>query len=307
MKGMITMRTGIIYKFTNKINNKIYIGQTTQTLEQRINKHLQQLNDETYFHRALKKYGIDNFNIEIIEQSIPLNELDNREIYWIKYYNSYYTSNQGYNLTKGGQWGTSSQLICGSAENEIKDLIKNSQLTFKQISDLFGVSLSCISDINRGKTFYEENIEYPIRKTLQHTKLNNKLVSQIIDYLQNSNLSIIDIGLTLGISDFTVGEINRGKNSWCPINIQYPIRKSIQSNTYQNKIDQSQVQEICYKLIFTSDTIEQIAKQYNLGKNTVGDISRGITWKEITNQFELPIRKNKIKNQQLYQKIYGIV
>ena len=40
MKGMIIMRTGLIYQFINKINNKIYIGQTTQTLEQRVNKHL---------------------------------------------------------------------------------------------------------------------------------------------------------------------------------------------------------------------------------------------------------------------------
>lgn len=301
------MRTGLIYKFTNKINNKIYIGQTTQTLEQRINKHLQQLDDNTYFHRALKKYGINNFDVKIIEQNIPLNELDDREIYWIKYYDSYYTSNKGYNLTKGGQWGNSSQLLCGSAEEEVKELIKNSELTFKQIGDLFGVSLTCISDINRGKTFYEDNTTYPIRNTIQHTKLDNELVSQIIKYLKDSELSIIDISLTLGISDYTIGEINRGKNSWCPKNIQYPIRKSIQKNTYQNKINQNQVQEICYKLIFTSDTIEEIAKQYNLGKNTIGDISRGITWKKITNQFKLPIRKNKIENQQLYQKIYGIV
>ena len=307
MKGMIIMRTGLIYQFINKINNKVYIGQTTQTLEQRVNKHLQQLNDNTYFHHALKKYGINNFNIKIIEQNIPLSELDKREIYWIKYYNSYYTSNKGYNLTKGGQWGTGSQLICGSAEAEIKDLIKNSDLTFQQIGSLFGVSLSCISDINRGKTFYEETIDYPIRTTPQRTQLNNELVNKIINFLQNTNLSISNIALTLDINEFTVGAINRGENSWCPKNLKYPIRKSIQYSTYQNKIDVKQVQEICYKLIFTNNTIENIAKEYNLGKNTVGDISRGITWKNITNQFVLPIRKNKMKNQQLYQKIYGIV
>lgn len=301
------MRTGIIYKFTNKINHKTYIGQTTQTLEQRVNKHLSQLNDETYFHRALKKYGIQNFNIEIIEKNIPLNELDNREIYWIKYFNSYYTSNQGYNLTKGGQWGASSQLLCGSSEQEIKDLIQNSSLTFQQIGDQFGVSLSCISDINRGKTFYEDSLLYPLRNTPQHTKLNNDLVNQIISYLKNTQLSINNIGLTLNISSFTVGDINRGKNSWCPKNINYPVRKGVQDNTYQNKINQNQVQEICYKLIFTSDTLEEIGKQYSIGKNTVGDISRGITWKIITHQFKLPIRKNKIENQVLYKSIYGIV
>lgn len=307
MKGMIIMRTGIIYKFTNKINNKIYIGQTTQTLEQRIKKHLSQLNDNTYFHRALKKYGIDNFIVEIIEQNISLDELNKREKYWVKFYDAYYASNKGYNLTQGGQWGNSSSLICGSAEEEIKDLIKNSDLTFKQIGELFGVSLSCISDINRGKTFYEENLKYPIRNTISHTKLNDKIMYQIIEYLKNSSLSIFDISLTLGISAYTIGEINRGKNSQCPKDIQYPIRKSIQKNTYQNKINKNQVQEICYKLIFTSNTINEIAKQYNLGKNTIGDISRGVTWKEITHQFKLPIRKNKIENQQLYQKIYGIV
>ena len=46
-------------------------------------------------------------------------------------------------------------------------------------------------------------------------------------YLKDSDLSIIDIGLTLGISSFTIGEINRGKNSWCSQDINYPIRKSI--------------------------------------------------------------------------------
>lgn len=301
------MRTGRIYKFTNKINGKIYVGQTTQSFEERLKRHLQQIDDNTYFHRALKKYGLSNFNYEIIEDNIPLSELDNREIYWIKILDSYYTSNKGYNLTKGGQWSNSSQLICGSAEVEIKDLIKNSNFTFQQIANLFGVSLSCISDINRGKTFFEEDINYPIRKTIQRTKLDNDLVQKIIYMLQKTNISIKDIGQQLNISDFTIGEINRGTNSWCPKNFNYPIRKGIKKSTYQNKIDLTQVQEICYDLIFTSKTLQEIANDYNLGKNTVGDISRGISWKEITHQFVLPIRKNKIENQKLYNSIYGIV
>lgn len=50
--------------------------------------------------------------------------------------------------------------------------------------------------------------------------------------LKDNKLSIQDIGLTLGISDYTVGEINRGHNSWCPKNIKYPIRKGVKKNTY---------------------------------------------------------------------------
>ena len=55
------IENGKIYKYTNLINNKIYIGQTIQPLEERHKKHISQLNDNTYFHRAIKKYGIENF------------------------------------------------------------------------------------------------------------------------------------------------------------------------------------------------------------------------------------------------------
>lgn len=301
------MKTGKIYKFTNQFNNKVYIGQTTLKIEERLKKHLTQLDDDTYFHRAIKKYGINNFSLEVVEDNIPLQELDDREIYWIKITDAYYKSGKGYNLTKGGKWSNSSQLLCGSAEDEIKDLIKNSDYTFKQIGDLYGVSLSCISDINREKTFFESDRDYSIRKTPTRSILNAEIVNEIISMLQETNNSIENIALSIGVKAYTVGEINRGKNSWCPKHLAYPIRKGIKQNTYQNKIDQEQVKEICYQLIFTNNTLDNIAKQYNLGKNTVGDISRGITWKEITNQFILPIRKNKLENKTIYNSIYSIV
>ena len=91
---------GKIYKVTNNINKKIYIGQTIQDENIRWNHHIREaLNgSNTKFHRALRKYGKDGFIWEVIEE-VDNDKLNEREIYWISYYNSY---KQGYNSTTGG-------------------------------------------------------------------------------------------------------------------------------------------------------------------------------------------------------------
>jgi len=95
---------GIVYMFTNIINDKKYIGITTKILEERYKNHIWNINDGGYFHNAIKKYGIENFTLEIIDKACSVNELKEKEKYWIKFYN---TRKQGYNLTDGGDgaWG----------------------------------------------------------------------------------------------------------------------------------------------------------------------------------------------------------
>ena len=89
-----------IYKITNNINNKIYIGQSVN-IERRWKDHLSNSSKKSLIHRAIEKYGKDNFTFEIIEEC-SIEELDNREIYWISYYDTF---NYGYNLTRGGKSG----------------------------------------------------------------------------------------------------------------------------------------------------------------------------------------------------------
>lgn len=98
----------VIYKVTNKINNKIYIGKT-YNFEKRKAQHLYDINDGLPFHAALKKYGINNFRWEIIDYSDNDKEIREKEIYWIKKYNSciFFKESQGYNLTLGGEGGVS--------------------------------------------------------------------------------------------------------------------------------------------------------------------------------------------------------
>lgn len=91
----------IIYKHTNLINNKIYIGQTCQKVEERWRKG-KGYDSKTYFAKAINKYGWDNFSHQIIEENILTRQQANeREEYWIKFYHSN-DPNYGYNMTEGG-------------------------------------------------------------------------------------------------------------------------------------------------------------------------------------------------------------
>ena len=100
---------GYIYQITNKINNKIYIGQTKNTIEERWQQHCYQANDGSIFHKAILKYGKTNFSIKILEEC-DNSLLNEREKFWIKEKNSIFISGKGYNMTEGGE--TISLTLC---------------------------------------------------------------------------------------------------------------------------------------------------------------------------------------------------
>ena len=88
----------IIYKIQNKENGLVYIGQTVRKLDERISEHLR--HNDTYIDKAMHKYGLDLFDVSIIDTANDINELNQKEIYWIKYYNC--IRPYGYNLCEGG-------------------------------------------------------------------------------------------------------------------------------------------------------------------------------------------------------------
>lgn len=88
-----------VYKIKNNVNNKVYIGQTIRPIENRFQRHINDaINNivDTHFARAIRKYGKENFSIEMIDKANTQEELNLKEQYWIRFYDS---TNIGYNET----------------------------------------------------------------------------------------------------------------------------------------------------------------------------------------------------------------
>ena len=135
---------GFIYKITNKINGKSYIGQTIQNVKERFYQHCatkcSQAILNMVIHKAINKYGKSNFTIEVIEE-VESTNLNDRERYWIKYYDSY---SNGYNSTKGGQDG-----IKLFKNLDIESIIREykSGKSLREIGRLFNVDKQTIKDL----------------------------------------------------------------------------------------------------------------------------------------------------------------
>lgn len=109
---------GYIYKIRNRIDNKIYVGQTIQDVEARWKDHLKKGSNCRYLKSAINKYGLDNFEFKLVCITFD-NQLDNMEIKYIEQYNSLVPN--GYNLRLGGNSGRHN----AETKQKISESLKN--------------------------------------------------------------------------------------------------------------------------------------------------------------------------------------
>lgn len=135
---------GFIYKITNRVNGKVYIGQTRFTVEHRFKQHLKNYNVEHRtqpLYMAFAKYGIENFKVSTLEEC-PINKLDEKEIFWIAKYDSF---KNGYNATLGGSKGCK-YFWTDNQYEEIRSMYL-SGFTSQKIAEQFEVSAYTIIGI----------------------------------------------------------------------------------------------------------------------------------------------------------------
>lgn len=270
--------TKYIYIIRNFINDKVYVGQAINP-EQRFKGHIQDKDRKQYssaIDGAIKKYGAENFYYEVIEG--PITNFNEREIYWIKFFNS--LTPNGYNILEGGQCppihkgfsNNKSKFTLKDIE-EIRLLLLNPRISLQEIANAFEVSYRTISNLNTGKTYHDDSIDYPIRKFQCSGEISNILSTDIVDAiiedLTASNLSLHKIAQKYRVNFSQVDSINKGnKVAYHKENIKYPIRES-------TILTQEQVNDIKADLILGILSKNQVASKHNVEYAVVSNINSG--------------------------------
>ena len=213
-----------IYKIENKVNGKVYVGQSID-INARWKNHITLLNKgnhhNDYLQKSWNKYGENNFEFSIIEECLPEDRFK-REKYWIDYYNTY---EDGYNETRGGEGldgapkakgdNHPNSLISEATAKKIISELATTRLPFSEIAKKYSCSVDIVKDINGGKTHtylhnYGTNIreKNSIKRNSSFEKLSIEEVYQIIHLLETTSLNYTQIGKMFSVSQQTISRIN---------------------------------------------------------------------------------------------------
>lgn len=187
------VKYGRIYIIRNTVNNKVYVGQTTVSIKLRFQNHLSaaRCGKDYVIGKAIRKYGENKFYVELLEECL-VEELNERETYWIAFFNS--TNNKfGYNMSIGGNV-TRKSIDLDS--NEVINMFESGISAFK-IAKIKHVAISKITSI-----LSKNNIKYGV--ALQKTSDIEE--SMIID-LYLDGYSTIDIGRKFNRNKSTIRRI----------------------------------------------------------------------------------------------------
>lgn len=215
-----------IYLYTNLVNNKKYVGQTNN-FQRRVNEHKscsfnpKSINYNDILHCAIRKYGYDNFNIQILETIIDAENygiVNEREAYWIKEQKSLITE-WGYNILDGGK-NCQKTFLSQNQIQDIKNLI-HIGTSYNEIQHKYPISKTFISDINYGKFFFDEAETYP----LYAYRVSSEIYDALVEDLLKPELTFKQLGDRYGLAESTVKKFNYGTLRPGYYKGNYPIRK----------------------------------------------------------------------------------
>lgn len=284
-----------IYIIRNRINDKVYIGQSINAAERFI-QHCKPsvIKDNLAIDKAIQKYGANNFWYEIIEEQIE--NYNEREKYWIDYYISLVPN--GYNIMAGGEdppvhYSIEHPLSVFDGIEEvhrIKQELKDTMMSLQEIADEHNVSKRTIMRINQGLHYEELGDTYPIRAVPRlNGKLSDEQVAEIIELLKYSYRQYEDISRQYGVSISAIKQINSGDCHPLP-GVDYPIRRY--KNSGKPSCTYDQVTEIADLLTNSQMSCNQIAKCFGIDLQTVYIINNGHAKRYKRDNLTYPLRRH---------------
>lgn len=226
--------SNVIYAYRKKSTNKIvYVGQTVN-IEERHKTHTEydpfNINTKEYEYplsRGIRKYGVEEYELIILEDQLLQEQLDTREKYWIRYYDTCF---HGYNQTLGGKYPAIPEYNEQTIDTII-EMLQDYSYTFQDISEKTGVSLTHIYNINQGKRRKRDELIYPIRpsntKGSKGLKFSPEECEKIHQIILENELDFKQIALKFNCSQSTIIDINRGKTKAYRLdNYSYPLRST---------------------------------------------------------------------------------
>lgn len=268
-----------IYIIKNSVNSKVYIGQSKDVAKRWLNHVYNARYENKYekikqpIHLAMEEIGYDKFHYEILESQIE--NADEREQYWIQYYNSIIPN--GYNKAIGGSGvgtGVDSIVAIFKTKEELNKCIEeisSSNKSFANIARKFGCSQEVITAINLGKRYKIDGLVYPLR----NTRYSNELLKQICYSLKYElELTFNDICKKYNIDRSQLSLINQGKVHYISSE-EYPLRKKRLKD-----IDEETVGCIIKDIRESELAMQEIAKKYGLAKMQISNINTGKTYKQ---------------------------
>lgn len=182
-----------IYKIENKKTHQVYIGQSNN-IERRWREHAKiakRGGKELLYSRLYKSMykHLDDFNFSIIEECSK-SDLDEKEIYWISYYDST-VPYKGYNVLSGGQFGVCDNPRAVLNDDTVRSIVYDLRETsdnYKTIGLKYGVTYGTIYDINVGNTHAISNESYPIRKVKSNLSKKKRIENSLVDSIKLDGL-----------------------------------------------------------------------------------------------------------------------
>jgi len=190
----------LIYKITNLLNNKLYIGQTIHSIKRRFNEHCLPNSGCTKIYAAIKKYGRDKFEIELITMAHTQEIADYWEIYFINKHNAL-TREFGYNIREGGSKGKFNNK---GRKHTPEELVKMSESQKGRIISL--ETRAKMSEAKRNFVPWNKGKHSVINQYVKYPKLTPE---QII-IIQNDPRPSRIIGKEYGVSKTTILRIRNG-------------------------------------------------------------------------------------------------